>query len=209
MEESRKNRRKEIEKKVVDLFSSATPKIPRRKKAADTTVSVRGNRNIVAGDNNIINNFSAPPVITRTVIVKTGDGVLTAEQKGAINKTIEDWAGKRNAVRRSRVEIAALRKAFNRYMSVNSYHEIHQEHFEKAMKWLRRQIGIINRMPGARRSSATWRKDRYRAIHARAGEYPDGELRFRRYAEERFGCSSLKDLSDDELETVYNYVFGW
>jgi len=141
MEESRKNRRKEIEKKVVDLFSSATPKIPRRKKAADTTVSVRGNRNIVAGDNNIINNFSAPPVITRTVIVKTGDGVLTAEQKGAINKTIEDWAGKRNAVRRSRVEIAALRKAFNRYMSVNSYHEIHQEHFEKAMKWLRRQIG--------------------------------------------------------------------
>lgn len=64
-------------------------------------------------------------------------------------------------------------------------------------------------MPSARKKLPDWRMKRYRAINARAKEFPEGEARFRRYAEENFGTGSRRELDDDQLEAVYRHVFGW
>lgn len=202
--------RKKIDQIRQSLMEGSAPKAPSkpRKKAAPPSLSVVGSNNIV-GDGNSLNIYNGTPVEKKIVVVKTGDGVLTAAQKAKINALIDEWVEARGAVRRSRAEIAGLRRAFNKAMNVNSYAEILQEDFDKAIAWLRRQTGIVNSMASAPVKNPKWRNGRYRAINARAKEFPDGELRYRRYAEERFGSASLKELSDEHLEAVYRYVFGW
>lgn len=192
------------------LMDGSKPASPRKRpaKSVSNAVSVNGDGNIIGNGNNITNIHTLAPVKT-VVKVQTGVGALTAAQKAKVNALIAEWAEARGAVRRSKAEIAALRKSFNNAMKVNSYAEILQEDFERAMAWLRRQTGIINSMPSARTKLADWRKKRYTSINARAKEFPDGELRYRGYAQERFGTGSLKELNDDQLDAVYHYVFGW
>lgn len=186
--------------------SKNTPLKKRNIKHTTSSISVSGDMNIIGDGNNI--NYNSSPSIT-VVKVQTGVGVLTAAQKAKMNTLIKEWVEARGSVRRSKAEIAALRSAFNRAMNVNSYAEILQEDFERAMTWLRRQTGIINSMPSAPKKNPNWRNTRYRAINARAKEFQDGEIRFRRYAEERYGSGSLKELSDEQLDAVYRYVFSW
>lgn len=202
--------RKKIDQIRKSLMDGSTPKKASRprKKPEPVPVSITGNGNIV-GDGNSLNIYNGSPVEKKITVVKTGDGVLTAAQKAKINALIKEWTEARGAVRRSKAEIAALRSAFNKAMKVNSYHEILQEDFDKAVAWLRRQTGIINSMASAPGKVPDWRKKRYAQINARAKEFPDGEMRYRRYAEEKFGSGSLKDLTDDQLEAVYRYVYGW
>lgn len=197
------------ERKVRKLLGGARPKRlakPRRK----PDVSVVGDANfVVSGDGNTVHHFSAPPVIKRVVKVKTGDGVLTAAQKAKINKAFSDWMRVRRIVRKTDPAVGALRKAFNTAMKVNSYHEILQEDFAKALSWIRRHKGVVMSMKSAAAKVPGWRNMRYKAINARAKEYPDGEARFRAYALKRFGTSSLGELDDKQLEAVYRHVIGW
>lgn len=198
-------------KKIKDvLMDGSKPASPRKRsvKSAENTVSINGDGNIV-GNGNSITNINTPVPVKTVVKVQTGVGVLTAAQKAKINALIAEWAEARGAVRRSKAEIAALRRSFNNAMQVNSYAEILQEDFERAMAWLRRQTGIINSMPSARTKLPDWRKKRYASINARAKEFSDGELRYRSYAQKQFGTDSLKELNDEQLDAVYRYVFGW
>lgn len=142
-------------------------------------------------------------------MVKTGDGVITAAQKAEINKLFDQLYGVRGAVRKSRAQMGALRKAFNNYMNVNKYDEILEEDFPRAIGWLRRQIAIVNSMPSAPKQSATWRNDRIRAVSARCKQFPDGEARMRAYMKKQFGKASRTDLSDGEMERLYRHVMGW
>lgn len=171
-------------------------------------VNLRGDGNIV-GNGNVV--FMVSPWWNERpkVVVQTGVGVIDAAQKARINELIKDWVSAWAHVRTSRAEIAALRSAFNKAMHVNSYAEIKQEDFEKAVAWLRRQIAIIGSMASAPVNDPKWRTKRYRAINARAKEAPNGEAKYRQFAFTRFGTTSLKDLTDDQLDAVYYYVFGW
>lgn len=203
--------RKKIDRLRQSLMDGSAPKKAPSpgKKPALAPISINGSGNIVVSDNSAVNVYNGAPVEKKIVVVKTGDGVLTAAQKAKINALITEWVEARGAVRRTRAEIAALRSAFNKAMKVNSYAEILQDDFDKAIAWLRRQTGIVNSMASAPRKNPNWRTGRYRAINARAKEFLDGELRYRSYAEERFGSGSLKDLDDEQLEAVYRHVFGW
>lgn len=201
---------KNLEKIKDALMDGSKPASPKKQpaKSAGDVVSINGDGNILGNGNHVTTINNPSPTVT-IVKVQTGVGVLTAAQKAKINALIAEWVEARGAVRRSKAEIAALRKSFNNAMKVNSYAEILQGDFERAMTWLRRQTGIINSMPSARAKLPDWRKKRYTSINARAKEFSDGELRYRNYAQERFGTGSLKELNDDQLDAVYRHVFGW
>ena len=199
-------RRRKLKDRINDILAGGETGMSTNEKGSMT---VNGDGNVIASGNGAINIYNGAPVEKKITVVKTGDGVLTAAQKAKINALIAEWVEARGAVRRSKPEIAALRSAFNKAMKVNSYAEILQEDFEKALSWLRRQTGIVNSMASAPKKNPNWRVARYRAINTRAKEFPDGELRYRRYADERFGSDSLKSLTDEQLEAVYRYVFGW
>lgn len=204
-------RRASAERKLKDALNAEGEerKVTENKPNAGSHV-VTGTGIIIGDGNSVTNHIVNNPPPTQTVVnVQTGVGVLTASQKGKINRIFKQWAEMRGIVRKGNAEYAALRGAFNTYMDVNKFDEIRQEDFEKAMKWLRRQTGIVLSMPSARKKLPDWRNKRYTAIMARAKEFSDGEQRFRSYAQERFGSGSLKDLDDTQLDAVYRHVFGW
>lgn len=201
--------RKNIDQIRALMIEGSEPQKDKKQKEQPSNFnSISGNNNII-GFGNSLNIYNAPPVEKKVVVVKTGDGVLTAQQKSKINQIIKEWIDARGAVRRSKSEISSFRSAFNKAMKVNSYHEILQEDFDKAVAWLRRQVGIVYSMASASKKIPDWRKKRYAQINARAKEFLDGEVRYRSYAQKRFGSDSLKALSDEQLDAVYRYVFGW
>lgn len=193
--------RKDHLKKILDTGapSSASDK-------DNNIYSASGNCNVV-GNGNVVN--FGPPKIVKKIYIQPGAGFITAAQKKKINDIFSEWAAVRGLVRKNNAEFKSLRFAFNTAMNVNSYHEIKSEDFEKAIQWLRRQTGIVLSMSSAPNKVPDWRNKRYRAINARAKQFPDGEARYRRYALERFGSGSLKELDDDQLDAVYRHVFGW
>lgn len=201
----RKNSLKDIKETLME-GSTPTPKPRRRRSTPGHTITGNGN---VIGDGNTVNYYHEPPVVQKKVYVKTGDGVLTATQKAKINDLFKDWMGARDAVRKSTVEIRSLRAAFNKYMSVNSYHEIKQEDFDKAIKWLQRQMGIVNSMPSAASKNPNWRKSRYTSIKAKCNEFDGGIERQKKYITEKYGVKSLTELTDEQLESTYRHVRGW
>ncbi|MBB4265408.1 ORF6C domain-containing protein [Roseospira visakhapatnamensis] len=168
--------------------------------------TITGNNNIVGNGNSI--NLHEPKIV-RKVYVQTGVGTIDAAQKKQINEMFAEWARVRDLVRKTSPEYKALRSAFNRYMGVNSYHEIKQDDFDKAVTWLQRQTGIVLSMSSAKTRVPDWRKKRYASINARAKEFPGGAERYRLFAKERFGTTSLKELTDEQLDAVYHHVFGW
>lgn len=198
-------------KKVRDILDESQPKRQTRTRKKPTNsgvIYVDGDGNAI-GNGNVVNNFINQPPPRQKVYVRTGENVLDAQQKRKIMELVYNLAGVAGAVRKTSPQVKQVWTALNRYMSVNSYHEIKQEEFDKAVKWLQRQKGIVNSMPSARTKNPDWRRDHYKGINARAGEFPDGKERYRQYAQERFGSSSLRELSDDQLKAVYRYVMGW
>lgn len=206
MDDSSEKKLSFIRKKLLE--NSTSPATPH---AAPASVAVHGNGNIVGNGNVVV--LVQPPFppakAKKTVVVQTGVGVLDAAQKAQINSLVDEWVKLRGSIRSRAAEIRSLRAAFNKAMKVNSYAEIKQEDFGRAVSWLKRQIAILDGMSSAPAKDPQWRTKRYRGINARAKEFGDGEARYRQYAATHFGTSSLRDLTDDQLDAVYRYVFGW
>jgi hypothetical protein len=154
-------------------------------------------------NNTTINITPSPPKIT--TVVKTGDGVLTAQQKAELKTLVADWIAA-SVVRKKPKTYASAWNGLNKHMKVNSYAEIKQEDFDKAVAWLRKQIGTCKSMRSAPKKIPTWRTDKMKAIHARSKEYGLEEWRLS-YMVKRFGKPSMKELSDDDLQALYSAVF--
>lgn len=199
-------RRKAISDIRDALRNESSPAPRRRRSPVGHTVTGDGN---VIGNGNTVTHYHEPAVVQRKTYVKTGDGVLDAAQKAKINALIKEWAATRDAVRKSKAEISTLRYAFNTYMNVNSYHEIKQEDFDKALRWLYRQTGIINSMPSAATKNPNWRNKRYASIKAKCRDLEGGLDRQKIYIKEKYGANSLTELADEQLEASYHHIRRW
>ena len=196
--------------KVVKLITDAVkPKrAPRRKPAqpAGNVINIKtGN-----GDGNGIGNtiIKTENVIHRhKVEVKTGDGVITAWQKGTLQQLVKDWVAVRDDVRKSELSFAAAWSAVNKQAGVNSYHEIPAEKFSSVERWLLKQIAIVNSMPSAPSKAKGWRDSRIKGIQARCNELGIQDKR-KVYMLKNFGKDSLTLMSDDEVDRVYRWAMG-
>lgn len=202
MEDSPEKTLSRIRKELLDDSNGQTSSLPQ-------SIQINGHGNIV-GNGNVVLLWQEKEQRERPkVVVQTGVGVLDAAQKAAINELVYEWVDLSNSIRARKSEIAVKRAQFNRAMHVNSYAEIKQEDFSKAVAWLKRQIAILDGMASAPSKDPDWRTKRFRGINARAKEYPGGEARYRQYAFDHFGTSSLRGLNDEQLDAVYRHVFGW
>jgi len=202
-------RRRKLDDIQTALGEGRPARKPQPREAGGRAITVRGNGNTIVNGDNVVHLHVPTEAPRPIVVVQTGVGVLTAAQKAEINRLFDEWFRLRNLVRKSDAEYRVLRSAFNKHMRVNRYDEILQADFDKALRWLRRQIGIIGSMASAPKKVPGWRTDRYRAINARAKEFQGGEARYRRYALDQFGTASLRELDDGQLDSVYRHVFGW
>lgn len=189
--------------KVIELFKSASK--PRRTMRSKPTIEVNGDSNIVGNGNTVIKTEN---VIHRPKVeVKTGDGVVTAEQKARLQQLVKDWMEARGAVRKSDFSYAAAWAAVNKKAGVNSYHEIPSVKFKTIEAWLLRQIAIIYSMPSAPVKSTQWRSGRIKGIQSRCSELGIQGKR-KAYMLKTFGKDSLTQLSDADVEKVYRWAMG-
>lgn len=98
------------------------------------------------------------------------------------------------------------------HFNVPKYHLIPAEKGEYAIEWLRKRI-VIDRPKlklGNKKDRETWRKEHYKAIHARIRQLGLSKADLYIYCEKRFGKSiiSLKRLTDEELEKLYHYIMS-
>lgn len=167
------------------------------------TFRIDGNvNNLVIGSNNTLHITDQP--IKPAVVVQTGIGVLDTAQKSKLLALRDDVVAA-SVVRKAPRTPAAVMVSLNKYMVVNSYHEILATDFEKARKWLTRQIAILHSMASAPKKLPTWRNRRIQAIHTRCKQAGYEEWRYE-YMHKKFGVKSMIDLSDADLELLYRAV---
>lgn len=174
-------------------------------KPAKTNVNISGTGNIIGNNNtiNITTNKTPKPKI----IVKTGEGSITAAQKAKLKDLINEWIATYNAVKKSTLSNASAWARLNKKMKVNSYHEIPDHAFDDAIKYLRVQIGQIKRMASAPKKVVGWRSTQVKAIQARSNEKGIQDWR-KDYMAKNFGKSSMTELTDKELQQLYQAVMG-
>lgn len=162
------------------------------------------------GSGNLVNhgtiNIGAKPSRPK-IVVKTGDGVIDASQKAKIKGLLYEWVDTYNAVKKSTLSYGGAWKKLNDYLKTNSYHEIKQEQFDKALKYLRKEIGIIRGMASAPKKVEDWRFKTIQAIQARCSERGWQPWR-KEYMIKNYGKSSLRLFTDSELEKFYRTVMG-
>ncbi|AIK14232.1 hypothetical protein [Pectobacterium atrosepticum] len=166
------------------------------------TGNVIGNGNTV---NNVIN-FNSPVKKPR-VQVKTGDGVVDANQKHQIKTLIYEWVETHNAVKKTAITHNAAWIRLNKSMKVNSYHEIKSDDFSKSIKYLRTQIGILRNMASAPQKVTDWRKETIKSIQTRCSKNGWQEWR-KSHMAKKFQKSSMTELTDSELQQLYQTVWG-
>ena len=202
--------------KIAKIIEKAAPaaKKPRKTKEKQAltpkpgVIYVAGNGNVVAGGDVTNHVYHHPPGRPK-VVVKTGDGTITAEQKAELLRLKREWIQANDAVKAKSLSYPAASARLNAAMKVSGYAELKPEQFEKARAWLRRQIAMVRAMPSApRKEGDKWRTARYAAIKAHCKNQLGDEQAYRPYIKRHFQADSLTELGDIELERTYRYVMG-
>lgn len=197
---------KEIAKIISDDSSN-----PKQDDKSDTEKNInfyvdgKGN---VAGNNNVTNQgvINLNKTVRRKVYVKTGDGTLTAREKHEVKTLLYEWVNIHNTLKKSNLSHQLAWIKLNQHLKVSSYHEIKSEDFNKALKFLRVQIGELNQMASAPKKLPNWRNKKIQSIQARCKQNNWNEWRIE-HMKKKFGKTSLKELTDAELQQVYNSVW--
>ncbi len=101
-------------------------------------------------------------------------------------------------------------KLYRRY-GITKYSLLPKEEFEDAIKWLKREVAASRKVL-KENVPTEWRKTQYTSINARGRQMGMDREALLIYATQVLGLadtlSSLKDLKDDQLQKLYNKMFG-
>lgn len=200
--------------RIREILEETKPKPKPRRSAPAKPVhpgtAISGIGNVVGDGNTVHNHITVQPPVSKTkVIVKTGVGTINAEQKRVLHDLVGEIVSIEKVLKRAPRTFQAVWSAFNKRYRINSYHELGEERFADAEKYLRTEIGRLRSMKSAPGKLGDQRAARIKAIQARSREFPGGTERRKAYMVREFGLSSLTDASDDQVEQIYRHVFGW
>jgi hypothetical protein len=176
----------------------STPRVP--------VNTISGGVNQIAGRDFYDHSTRVDKILPPPVIVKTGDGVLDAQQKAEIRRLVNEVVKDSKARRVPRTH-QSVHGQLKLHMKVNSYAEILQEDFVRAKDYLVRIKGIDNSLSSARKKNPEWRRKRIAAIQTRCNERGFQPWR-KKYMKEKFGRESMIDMPDSEIETLYRAVMS-
>jgi len=142
------------------------------------------------------------------VIIDPGPDCIDDGQKAQLKTLVSEVVRLEGLIRRTPRSFASVWVAVNAKAKASSYHLITQATYPKAEKFLREWIGRLSSAKSAPKKDGDWRKRKYSYIFTNAKKLnADALLRARLL--QRFGSESMKDLSDDNLDAVYQLVAGW
>ncbi|EWH09843.1 putative DNA-binding protein [Catenovulum agarivorans DS-2] len=159
-----------------------------------------GNGNIIAGGSISINQ---PPAIQQ-IMVTPGEQHITDAQAYEIKELVRQIVVLEAHVKEKPRGYAAVWASFKRKFKCTKYQLLTQEQFDPAISYLRQTIGRLSRSVKAKQSPE-WRKRKYSFIHTNVKKLGIEQER-KDYMAINFGAESMKELSDRELEQLYNWV---
>ena len=173
--------------------------------------SIKGNNNLQIVTNN------APIIHTGKLTAKVNvvhnpeNHISDAQAQQIKEKVIEcatilasDGSNKKSLIQKQ------YGKLYKRY-GIPKYSLLPKEKFEDAIKWLKREVAASRRVLKDN-ASTEWRKAQYASINARGRQIGMDREALLIYATQVLELantlSSLKDLEDEQLQKLYNKMFG-
>ena len=191
---------------IVHLFKRAAEESDAKRTRGDSvSADIRGDHNVVAGRDVNVNKRE---IIRATV--KPGPEHITPKQathlQDLVKKAVEQDV---TAGAVPQVAFAKWWSIVKRRYEVTTYREIPREQGEEAISWLRQQVAM-NRPKLRKTDRGGWRTGHYTAIWARAKELGFSKGRVYGIVFDSLGLrvTSLKQLSDRNLKTLYNIVMS-
>lgn len=136
--------------------------------------------------------------------VKPGIEHITEEQAAKLTELVSTIVELEKKVRKTPKTHRAIWAAVNSHCHVTRYRLIPLALYAKAEKYLRTWIGRLNSQASAPIvDNDEWRKRKYAYIKINT---KNNELWLHGYMSKRFGTTSLRDLSDEELDKTYRAV---
>ncbi|MFN7184498.1 MAG: helix-turn-helix domain-containing protein [Thermomonas haemolytica] len=177
--------------------------------AASPAISVSGAANIEQfpqAGSNITQITTQRHVTTTKAEVKPGDEHITEQQAARLTALVNDIVEHEQRLKQRPKGHRAIWSSLNRHCGVTRYRLIPAAAFEKAETYLLKWLGRLNAMPTAAISdNETWRKRKYAyiKINTQTGGLDDW---LAGYLSRTFRASSLTELTDDQLNKVYQAV---
>lgn len=163
---------------------------------------IEGNGNVQVGGDLI----KTEKVIRRTDVLYDKDEYISDSQAKEIRDRIEKIA-KSKSKEDSSSYSKAYKSLYNKF-NITKYSLLPKNEYEKAIKWLDKQVAI-NRPKLKNVDLDQWRKDMYRAIHARSNQL---KIDIHDFAfdvlELKKPITSLKELSDLRLKKLHTKLFN-
>ncbi len=153
------------------------------------------------------------------------DDAITREHKADLYALADKWV-ELKAIQSPRLKISSLyssiRKRINQQAKsigkngVVSIHEFPDCDFERAKKFLKQQIAILNKVPKVMSESELWRNDTISAIQTKCNDIAkargiglkDFAIIRKAYQKQRFKKDSLSIFDTKQLEEMRAYVFS-
>ncbi len=173
------------------------------------------NSNITNNGKGNINSTITGDVYNNTVVRKRIEYApqpddLSQEQAAKIKELVNNIVIEEQKVKQKPKSHAAVWTALKKYMKVTTYLAIKKDDYQKAEMYLSKWIGRLKSMPShIKHDPDKHRRDRYKAINAALKTNLGwSSIDLNNYIYANFdGRNSLKELTIDELERLYSYVF--
>ncbi len=152
-----------------------------------------------------------PPAAPRPkvkVVIQPGPDCIDDEQKNRLKALVAEVARLEGLVRRTPRSFSSVWVGVNAKAKATSYHLITQANYPRAEKFLREWIGRLSSAKSAPARDGNWRNRKYSYIFTNVKQLAAEQV-LRTRLLQRFGSESMKDLSDADLESVYQWVAGW
>jgi len=211
---SNDDKKRELEKKIEESLWNAKPKRKMSKPPAPATgnvIYINGDGvdvGQVAGGNIHNVTYKTEKVDQRPrVTVVPGVEVISETQKRRLLDIRDKWIEKNNEVRKTKLTHAGAQAAINKKAGVTSYHLVPLDKFTTVEKYTQQQIGRLNNTATAKKKSPSWANDRKRAIQMHYNQLGIQDWR-KDYMRKTFGKGSMTELTDDELQKLYQAVMS-
>ena len=145
---------------------------------------------------------------TRVASVKPDPQLHISEaQKVALISLRLEWIELHNKLKTRPITHQAAWMRINKAAGARTYHLIRKDCYDKAVAFVRQQIGMLRNMKTAPRKDDDWRRSRIIAIKVRSQKQLGNADAYKLYIK-KFGATSLTELSTDQLQKTYAYIMA-
>lgn len=169
---------------------------------------ISGGTNIIGNSGHVLINVNPAKAPRVTNVIKPGPEHIGETERRELQDLCSEWVTLHNTLKQRALTHAAAWTLINKAGGSSSYHLIRRDRYDDVLRYVRRQMAILRGMASAPAKDDQWRSKRIAAIKLRCRNQLADPDAYRPYVRKNFGAESLTDLSTDQLQRTYAYIFA-